>query len=72
MVAIDIRGWIKLYAFQLTKQQLLDELVSLNASSAHGTKKANLSNGNIELRMSLKIDVGMILKDGWEHIIIPY
>ena len=57
MIAIDTRSIpVKLYAFNLSKQQLLDELGILNASSAHGTKKANVSNGNIELRMSLKID----------------
>jgi|GEM_PF-1727314 len=57
MIAIDTRSSpVNLYAFQLSKQQLLDELIQLNASSAHGTKKANASNGKIELRMSLKID----------------
>jgi hypothetical protein len=47
---------IKLYAFQLTKQQLIDEMVKMNASAAHGNKKANEKNTHVEKRMSLKID----------------
>jgi hypothetical protein len=58
-IAIDTRETpIKLYAFQLTKQQMIDELSIMNATSAHGTKKANTSNQNVELRTSI------LIKDG--------
>jgi hypothetical protein len=57
MIAVDLRVVpVKLYAFQLSKQQLIEELKLLNASSAHGTKKANIDNRNIELRISVKIE----------------
>ncbi len=40
--------------FILEHKQMADELNMLKASSAHGTKKANIDNRNIELRCSLK------------------
>ena len=57
MVAFDLRAEpIKLYAFQLTKEQLINETKLMKATSAHGNKKAVKNNQTVELRMSLKID----------------
>ncbi len=40
--------------FLLEHKQMAEELNMLKATSAHGTKKANINNANIELRCSLK------------------
>lgn len=43
-----------IYTFELTKRQMLDEIALCNATSAHGTKKANKNNQNIEYTMTIK------------------
>lgn len=56
-IAFDIRDLknFKTFAFLLKKEDMLNEMKEVNASSAHGTKKALLENKHIELRYSLKI-----------------
>lgn len=44
------------YAFKLSKHQMKNELDSIGANAAHGTKKANTDNKNVEYRFSLIVD----------------
>lgn len=54
--AFDIRNQqFKGYLFELTKQEMIDEMKKIKATSAHGTQYALKDNLNIEFRMSLKI-----------------
>jgi len=54
--AFDIRDKYKEYIFYLNKNQMVEELELMNASSAHGTKKVSDANKHIEKRFSIKID----------------
>lgn len=56
-MVFDIRdGNFKAYAFELTHEQMLEELTTLKASAAHGTIGANQLNNNIEYRFSMNVD----------------
>ncbi len=44
------------FCFRLNHYQMLDELKLTKASAAHGTKKSNESNSNIEYRLTFPID----------------
>ena len=53
-VVYDLRnGKFEQYTFLLSKSEMIKESQLCNMSSAHGTKKANKANLNIELRYSL-------------------
>ncbi len=56
-IAIDLRDIDpKIYTFKLTKKEMEKECIAMNASSAHGTKKAIEDNKNVELRLGLTIN----------------
>lgn len=42
----------KVYTFILTKEEMKEEIQKCGSTSAHGTKEANESNENVELRLS--------------------
>jgi hypothetical protein len=63
----DIKGYVivvfdtrinpmEIQVYRIDINQMKKECELCNASSAHGTKKANKNNENIELRFSIKID----------------
>jgi hypothetical protein len=63
----DIKGYIvvvfdtridptEIQVYRLDINQMKKECELCNASSAHGTKKANVNNINVELRFSIKIN----------------
>lgn len=43
------------YCFKLTSEEMKEELVLLNATSAHGTTDANKQNKNIEYRFTMRV-----------------
>lgn len=49
----------------LTHEQMVKE-TEIMASSAHGTKKTNIDNKNIELRLSLEVDPADVHFKRWE------
>lgn len=54
---VAIRFWQGLtycFAFKLSHEQMMKELVECKATAAHGTKKAILNNENVEYRFSIK------------------
>lgn len=56
-MVFDIRdGNFKAYAFELSHEDMIEELNILNASAAHGTISANQINNNIEYRFSMNVD----------------
>lgn len=57
-VAFDIRDTenFKYYMFKLSHDEMIEEMKLCNMVAAHGTKKANLDNSNIEFRGSLPVD----------------
>jgi len=56
-VAFDTRvDPMRIEVYTLDKNQMKEECEIMNASSAHGTKKANENNTNTELRFDIKID----------------
>lgn len=46
----------EVYTFMLTHSEMVDEIKQTGATAAHGTKKANISNKNIEYRFTIKKD----------------
>jgi hypothetical protein len=59
-VAYDLRkiSEFNSYIFLLTHDEMKKECEIYNVGAAHGTKKTNLQNENIELRMSFNCDDG--------------
>lgn len=56
-VAFDIRGQnFKTYNFNLTHDQMEQEISTMNACAAHGTSSANDSNEKVEYRVGLVVD----------------
>lgn len=56
--AFDVRGGnFTGYAFRLSKSQMQDEIEIMRATSAHGTKSANVANQNIEVRIGIPVDI---------------
>jgi hypothetical protein len=56
-IAIDTRiEPINIEVYRLDKSQMVAECDKMRASSAHGTKEANVKNENKELRFDLSID----------------
>jgi hypothetical protein len=54
-IGYDLRNFkYKKYSFLLTKEEMIKETKLCKMSSAHGTKKINKKNSNVELRFSLK------------------
>lgn len=60
VVGVDIRPDTRFqtYMFMLTKEQMVEEAknATVGGGYAHGTKKSNKGNKNVELRMSLRVD----------------
>jgi hypothetical protein len=56
-IALDITKEVTdVQVYMLPKFKMLQELEIMKATAAHGTKGANVSNNNVELRFSLRID----------------
>lgn len=67
-IAFDLRNIknFNVIPFLLTKNDMIKEMKNVNATSAHGTKKAIEENKNIELRYSLKIDSNNQVFQRWK------